>query len=186
MRYGKLFGLGGTALGAAVGVAMGAGFAAADAIDDAWPYGGTGSIYTPLYLPGFTEAGSGTNGGRDVYFPLTHLYGDYIATHTDGGTDEWYTAHSDTYVIPDFYTEEQTKVTDLLDDSTGYPSVGTVFNTTDLIPINSPIGVLNPFEYSYVNDPELGFADQFTLNFFFIAGSNTFLSDTAGIKDVIN
>lgn len=187
MRHGKLAGLGGIAFGAMFGAALGAGpGAAADAIDDAWPYGGTGSPYTSLHLPGFPEAGSGTNGGRDVFGPFTHTYGDYIATHTDDGTDEWYTAHSDTYVIPDFYTEERTEVTGLLDGSATFPSAGTVFDTTDLFPINSPIGVLNPFENSYVNDPELGFADQFTLNLFFIAGSNTFLSDAAGIKDVIN
>ncbi len=183
MRVHLAVGLAGAALGLAVTTA---GHAAADAIDDAWPYGGTGPVdSSSLALPGFLfiAQGHGTNEGQDAFGPIVNNWGDYTATHTANGTDDWYTVHDNTFIIPGLYTNEHTEVTSVLDDSAGYPSVGTVFDQTELFRSNSPIGVPNWFSYTTLNDPELGYASQFTLWPLF---SNTFLNTDDGMKDVVS
>ena len=158
--------------------------AGADAIDDAWPYG---DLSQPpniaSELPGFVDGGSGTDTGRDNFGPITHIYGDYNVTHTNGGTDDWYSEHYNWFVVPSFYHDESETVTALLDDSTSYPGVGTVWDQSVLFPIYNPaFGTINLFQNTSVNDPTLGYADQFTTPGF----SNAFLFDEAGMKDVVS
>ncbi len=153
-------------VGAAVGVAVAlAGHAAADAIDDSWPYGaGTG-----MEAPGFYDPRGGTDGVFTVY---------------DGsGGPDWYTAHISDFSIPLLYHNEHIEVLSLLDDSAGYPTVGTVFDTTEMLPFNFPIGgVMHMFTSTVIDDPELGYANQFTITPLF---TNTFLMTDDGMKDVV-
>lgn len=174
-------------LGAAVGLGFAfAGNAAAEDIDDGWPYGGIGDV-TPssLGLPGslLIAQGHGTNEGQDAFGSIVHNWGDYVATHDVGQTDDWYAVHDDTFIIPGLYTNQHTEVTDVLDDSAGYPNVGTVFDETEFFRSNSPVGAIDWFTFSTLNDPELGYASQFTLGPLFI---NNFLYTDDGMKDVVS
>lgn len=116
MRGRSAVGVAGIAVG--IGLAL-AGPAAADAggatnaanaIDDAWPYGGLDAYGVPPAIPGFVEAGSVTDSGRDQFGPITNSYADYIATRTKGGTDEGYSAHSNTFVVPNLYEDDHEAV----------------------------------------------------------------------------
>lgn len=175
------------ALAALAGAAMGCGAAlaapaVADVIDDAWPYG---SSYPPtLALPGVAliAQGHGTNEGQDAFGPVTDSWGDYVATHTIGGSDSWYTVHDRTFIIPGLYTDQRTEVTGIVDDSTDYPSVGTVFDKIELFRSNSPIGAIDWFTTTSINDPDRGYATQFTLTPLL---NNTFVFTDAGMKDVV-
>lgn len=171
---------------AAFGAALAAGAAAsADAIDDGWPYGGGGLGSMSLSLPGylFIAQGQGTNEGQDAFGPAVHNWGDYIATHDAGRVEDWYTVHDNTFIIPGLYTNQHTEVTSVLDTSDGYPSVGTVFDETVLFRSNTPIGATDWFGYATLNDPDLGYASQFSMGPLFI---NTFLSTDDGMKDVVS
>lgn len=173
-------------LGAAVGFGVAlAGHAAADSIDDSWPYSADVGAGSTLQLPGylFIAQGQGTNEGQDTFGPVVHNWGDYTATHDVQRTDDWYTVHDDTTIVPFFYTSQHTEVTGVIDDSDDYPSVGTVFDQTQLFPSNSPLGAIDWFTYSTLDDPELGYASQFTTWPVF---SNTFLYTDAGMKDVVS
>lgn len=154
--------------GAAVGVAVAlAGHAGADTIGDDWPYGaGVGG----LKVPGCYDPRGGTDGVFTVY---------------DGsGGPEWYTARISTIDIPVLFSNEHAEVLSVLDDSAGYPNVGTVFDRTELLPIDLHFGgILHLITSSVVNDPELGYASQFTM---FPLFSNTFLYTDDGIKDVVS
>lgn len=161
------------ALAAGAGVAAaGTASAGTDPIYDAWPYGGAaGPYYAPLYMPGYYEAGSGTSSGDLVY------------THTSGGTDEWYSAHTTTFDIPNLYDSSHEVVTKLLDGSASYPNVGTTYDQSELFPIYSPaFGTMNLVTNDTISDPKLGFGNQLSI----LGLSNTFLSDPAGIKDVVS
>lgn len=163
---------------AGIAVALAAG-AAADAIEDAWPYG-TG---TWMSLPGYIDGTSWTNTGGDQFGPIGSSYGDYTATHTARGSDDWYTAHRSTFHVPYLYSGEHTEITGLLDDTAGYPSVGTVVDTTTLFQIDTHvIGLIDLFTNTVIDDPELGYASQFTIWPVFI---NTFLITEDGMKDVV-
>ncbi|MGB3287126.1 hypothetical protein [Mycolicibacter algericus] len=174
-------------LGAAVslGVAF-AGNATAEDIDDGWPYGGVGGL-TPssLALPGFLviAQGYGTNEGQHAFGPIVDNWGDYTATHDVDKTDDWYTVHDNTFIIPGLYTNQHTEVTNVLDDAAGYPSVGTVYDETELFRSNSPVGAIDWFTSSTLNDPEVGYASQFTMWPLFM---NTFLYTDDGMKDVVS
>jgi hypothetical protein len=164
----------GMAAGAGLGVALASSpTAAADAIDDAWPYGGTAPYYTPLGLPGYLEPGAVTSSG------------DLIYTHTYGGHDQWYSASDTTSIVPNVSTNDQQVVTGLLDSSATYPTVGTTFDQSDLFPVYNPaFGTIDTFQNTSLDDPKLGYADQSEINFVYAAFSNTYLSDAAGIKDI--
>jgi hypothetical protein len=164
-------------VGAAVALA---GHAGADAIDDGWPYGtGPG-----MDQPGFYDVLSWTNGGRDQFGPISNTHGDYTVYHSPGGAD-WYTAHINNFVIPSFYSNEHTEVLSLLDDSAGYPSVGTVLDTTEMFSFATPVfGTFELFTNTVINDPELGYATQFS--FLIPSISNTFLITEDGMKDVVS
>lgn len=151
--------------GAAVAVAV-AGHAGAETIGDDWPYGtGVGG----MQVPGFYDPRGGTDGVFTVY---------------DGsGGPEWYTARISNFNIPVLYSNEHAEVLSLLDDSAGYPSVGTVFDTTELFAFSLPIGgMMHLFTNSVINDPEAGFGSQFTMWPLF---TNTFLFTDDGMKDVV-
>lgn len=177
MRHGTLIGL----IGIAVGVAIGfAGHAGANAIEDAWPYG------TDAFMdaPGYIDGTSWTNQGGEQFGPIHSTYGDYIATHTYRGDDDWYTAHQSTFYFPILYSGEHTEVTGLLDDSAGYPSVGTVIDTTNLFEFDTHVvGLVNLFSNTVINDPDLGYASQFTMWPVF---TNTFLFTDDGMTDIVN
>ena len=172
-------------LGAAVGVTIAlAGQAGAGPIDDAWPYGGMNGYSSPE-LPGFLKTGSATNEGQDAFGPISNLWRDYIFTHTRDEADDWYTVHYTRFTIPNLYTNEHTEVTGVLDDSAGYPSVGTVLDKTELFRITPPFfGSFELFTNTVLNDPELGYATQFT--FLIPSISNTFLITEDGVKDVVS
>ncbi|GFG70902.1 hypothetical protein [Mycolicibacter senuensis] len=160
-------GLIGAAVGAAVAVAGHAGHAGADAIEDAWPYGiGIGE----MEAPGFWDPRGGTDGVFTVY---------------DGsGGPDWYTAQISSFGIPLLYHNEHIEVLSVLDDSAGYPSVGTVFDTTEMFPFSLPIGgMMHMFSSTVINDPEAGFASQFTFTPLFY---NTFLFTEDGMKDIVS
>ncbi|BBX13329.1 hypothetical protein MNVM_24100 [Mycobacterium novum] len=167
-------------LGAAVGVAVAlAGHAGADAIEDGWPYG----TDTFMGAPGYIDGTSWTNKGGEQFGPIGTSYGDYIATHTYQGADDWYTAHQSTFYVPFFYSSEHTEVTGLLDDSAGYPSVGTVIDTTNLFEFDTHVvGLVNLFSNTVINDPDLGYASQFIMWPVF---TNTFLITEDGMKDLV-
>lgn len=155
-------------LGAAVGVAIGfAGHAAADPIEDAWPYG---IGYGGMEAPGFWDPRGGVDG---------------VFTVTDGsGGPDWYTAHIDKLNIPLIYHYEHMEVLSVLDDSAGYPSVGTVFDTTELFPFSLPgFGMMNMFTSTVIDDPEAGFGSQFSFTPLF---TNTFLFTDDGMTDIVS
>lgn len=152
-------------LGAGLGVALGAACAAspvasADAIDDAWPYLIASSPVFPYY---------------------------YAATLPTGdlGSDLWYSADSTSSSVPYLYNYFHDVVTANLDGSE-YPHVGTVSDALILLPIIPAVGgvVGAPMFTNYsLDDPALGFADAFTV----LNGlTNTYLSDSAGVKDVLS
>jgi len=167
-------------LGAAVGVTLAlAGQAGAGPIDDAWPYGtGIG-----MEAPGFIKPGPWTNQGGEQFGPIGTKYGDYTAVHTYNGTDEWYTAHQSNFYVPFLYSNERTEVLSLLDASAGYPSVGTVIDTNNFFEIDTHVvGLINLFTNTVIDDPDLGYASQFTIWPVFV---NTFLITDDGMKDVV-
>ena len=152
-------------LGAGLGVALGAAFAAgpaasADAIDDAWPY-------------------------LDPVSPVFPYYYAAPGLPTIPGTDLWYTVDHTSSSVPYLYSDFHDVVTGTL-DGPAYPHVGTVADAFILLPIIPAVGGLAgaPVITNYsLNDPVLGFADAFTLLNGF---TNTYLSDSAGVKDVLS
>jgi hypothetical protein len=172
-RYGVIVFLG------AVAAALAARYApAADAIDASWPYG-TGAS---MEAPGFYDVLGWTDGGRDQFGPISSTHGDYTVAHSVDGPD-WYTAHITNFVVPSFYSNEHIEVLSLLDDSAGYPSAGTVFDTTKMFDFNFPIGgMMHLFTTTVIDDPELGYASQFSITPFF---TNTFLITDGGMKDFV-
>lgn len=184
---------------ALVGVAFGTGLlvalatspvADADAIDDAWPYLTRSSTEFPQYsaatLPGYQGPLTAIINGNDVtYVHQPDPYGLPV-------TDEWYTTHETFSYTPILGSESHSEVTALLDGSV-FPHVGTTDDSLALfpfIPVGPGVVGLEPlFTNSYLDDPTLGFADDFTVQGFFGNGvglTDTFLSDAAGIKDVLS
>jgi hypothetical protein len=174
-----------TFLGTSLGIALGAALAASpaavadpDPIDDAWPYGG-------VTLPGYPGPHHFDTTGTDV----TYLHHPDLSADPDDipAGDEWYTIHRtiSTYPILGSYTHNE--VTALLDDSASFPHVGTVADHLGLFPIPVPVAgevVAAPLiANTYLDDPALGFADKFTV---FTVLDNTYLSDSAGVKDVFS
>jgi hypothetical protein len=154
----------GIAFGAGLGIALAASpIAVADAIDDAWPYLATSSEYFP-------------------YYEATGLPSHAAESYTEQIT------FSDT---PYLYDDEHQVVTALLDGS-AFPNVGTVEDDVYVLPVIPEDGGLVGaplFANSYLDDPKLGFADAFSLPGLFNPGfgiTDTYLSDAAGIKDVLN
>ncbi|MEB3034867.1 hypothetical protein [[Mycobacterium] nativiensis] len=156
-------------LGACLGVALGTAFApgpvaAADAIDDAWPYLDAASQYFP-------------------YYTATVLPSPALLPGTDSGYtfDQTY-SYSD---VPYLYDSAQYVVTSTVDDL-AYPHVGTVLDSLLLLPIVPAVGGMvgaPMFTNVSLDDPVLGFADAFTV----LNGlTNTYLSDSAGVKDVLS
>lgn len=81
------------------------------------------------------------------------------------------------------YSNEHVEVLSLLDDSAGYPSVGTVFDTTELFAFSLPIGgMMHMFTSAVIDDPEARFASQFSITPLFI---NTFMLTDEDMKDVV-
>ncbi|WP_409437034.1 hypothetical protein [Mycobacterium sp. SMC-14] len=157
----------GAVLGACLGIALGAAFtaspvASADAIDDAWPYLDAVSPVFPYYYaaPGLPTA--------------------------DPGSDLWYTADHSSSSVPYLYNYFHDVVTANLDDGPTYPHVGTVADALIVLPIVPAVGGMvgaPMFTNVSLHDPVLGFADAFTV----LNGlTNTYLSDSAGVKDVLS
>lgn len=151
-------------LGASLGIALGGALAAstvaaADTVEDAWPY----------------------------LQPESPVFPYYYATGLPSipGTDPWYTVDRDFTSVPYLYNYFHNVVTATL-DGPEYPHVGTVSDALILLPIFPAVGGLVGaplFTNYYLEDPQLGFADAFSvLNLF----TNTYLSDTAGVKDVLS
>ncbi|GFG69511.1 hypothetical protein [Mycolicibacter senuensis] len=178
----------GTGLGAALAASPGAG---ADAIDDAWPYLTISSTQFPQYsaamLPGYIATLPTTSNGNTAIF--AHEL-DSNGLPVDG--EEWYTAHMTSSYTPIFGSVGHSEVTAVLDGS-GFPNVGTTEDSLELfpfIPVQLGLPGLEPlFTNYFLNDPTVGFADAFTIQGFFGNGvglTNTFISDAAGIKDVLS
>ncbi|MGH3562611.1 MAG: hypothetical protein ACRDTN_12640 [Mycobacterium sp.] len=179
----------GVAAGAGLGAALAASpsaVAAPDPIDEAWPYGvpdvGPTLPSFGTTLPGFPDTASITNQETQNFGPIALSQADFNYLHSVGGSD-WYSVHDSTFVIPDLFTDDQQKVTDLLDTTATYPTVGTVATQFELFPINTPaVGGVSLIQGYSLDDPQLGSASAFALP----GIANTFISDTAGMKDVIN
>lgn len=182
----------GISLAAGLGIALAASpVAVADAIDDAWPYLIPSSPDFPYYsaavLPGYPGPSTALSGDvSDVtYVHQPDPLGLPVA-------DEWYTVHETFSDLPIFGSESHQVVTALLDGS-AFPHVGTVEDDVALFPF-IPVGPggigLEPlFTNSYLDDPTLGFADAFTVQGLFGPGvglTDTYLSDPAGVKDVLS
>jgi hypothetical protein len=174
-----------TFLGTSLGIALGAGLAAspvavADAIDDAWPYGASSSpYYVATELPGYQ--------GPHTYYPDSTAEDVTYLHHPDPNDlpepDEWYTVHQTISTTGILSNETHQVVTALLDDS-AFPHVGTVADSVDFFRIiPAAIGLAPLITNSYLDDPTLGFADQFDL---LNVVTNTYLSDAAGVKDVLS
>lgn len=155
-----------TLLGAGLGVALSAAFApspaaSADAIDDAWPYLNATSSYFP-------------------YYTATGLPGTGVP-----GSDPGYTLDTTFSDVPYLYDSGEYVVTATA-DGLAYPHVGTVLDELLVLPIIPAVGgtVGAPVFTNYsLDDPALGFADAFNvLN----VVTNTYLSDSAGVKDVLS
>lgn len=152
-----------------MGVALGVAFAAspaasADAIDDAWPYLDAMSQYFPYYTATVLPSPALLPGTDSEYtFDQTYSYSD----------------------VPYLYDSAQYVVTSTV-DGLAYPHVGTVLDSLLLLPIVPAVGGMvgaPMFTNVSLDDPVLGFADAFTvLNGF----TNTYLSDSAGVKDVLS
>lgn len=107
-------------------------------------------------------------------------------------TDGWYKIHETSSYTPILGSVGHQEVTAILDDST-FPHVGTTTESLALFPFIpvglGVVGVEPLFTNYYLNDPELGFADAFTVQGFLGNGvglTNIFISDAAGIKDVLS
>lgn len=169
-------------VGIAAGCALGAAAAAgADPIDDAWPY--SGLPFGSPTLPGYADSASVTDVVRQQFGPLFSTAADYDILHAVGGAD-WYAMHDSTFLISSLYSDDHQVVTALLDGAAGYPTAGTVADQSDWFPVYNPaFGTVQLLQNSYVDDPKLGFGDQFAIGLTSI--TNTFISDAAGIKDVV-
>ncbi|MDD7814808.1 hypothetical protein PP713_19800 [Mycobacterium sp. CSUR Q5927] len=150
----------GAGLGIALGSAIAAGpVAAADTIEDAWPYLQPPSTVFPYYY----AAGLPTIPGTDLWYTVDHTYSS----------------------VPYLYNYFHDVVTATL-DGPEYPHVGTVSDALVLLPIIPAVGgmvgapVITNY---YLEDPQLGFAHAFNL---LNVLTNTYLSDSAGVKDVLS
>lgn len=170
--------LAGLAVGAGFGLALAASPAAlAGPIDDAWPYGATGAVS----LPGHPGPHSfPATGGYDV----TYVHDPYFTQNPPPG-DEWYTIHQTTTSIPILGSFTHTEVTSLIDTTDPIPHVGTVVDDMGLFPVPVLGGVVGaPMIANHsLDDPELGTASVY--NLFFGLFENSYLSDSAGVKDVV-
>jgi|GEM_PF-3704091 hypothetical protein len=156
-------------LGAGLGVALSAAFApspaaSADAIDDAWPYLNATSPYFPYYTATGLPSPTLLPGTDSEYtFDQTYSYSD----------------------VPYLYDSDQYVITSTV-DGLAYPHVGTVLDELLVLPIIPAVGgmVGAPVFTNYsLDDPALGFADAFNL---LNVVTNTYLSDSAGVKDVLS
>jgi hypothetical protein len=168
--------------GAGLGIALAASpAAAADAIDDAWPYGTPSSTDFPYYLatglPGYQGPTTYSGDVEDVTYVHQPDPNDLPVT------DEWYTVQQTISTTGILSNETHQVVTAVLDDS-AFPHVGTVADSVDFLRIiPEGIGLAPLITNSFLDDPTLGFADAFgVLN----VVTDTYLSDTAGIKDVLS
>ncbi|MBS9533393.1 hypothetical protein KIH27_07280 [Mycobacterium sp. M1] len=174
-------------VGAGLGVALGAAVAAsavssADAIDAAWLYGASTDAkpyYVTASLPGHPDldAVPNYNDGDVTYFHESN-------PATGALSDEWYTVHQTGFTLPILGSNLHQEVTAVLDGS-DLPHVGTVADTAIVFPIIPAVGgvVAAPLFTNYsLDDPKAGFVDSFTV---FSTFGNTFLSDSAGVKDII-
>lgn len=162
-------------LGTGLAVASGP-QAGADPIDDAWPYPG-------FYLQG-GYIGPPTNG---IDLGLIG-FGDRV--YDSSTSDPLYSTHDYWLNIP-FLTryDHQTVF-----DSTGFdavnaiPSDGTVSEELGLglIPNFFSLGFTPIFDNKYITDPMAGTGDQFTIVFFTQILQNTYISDDAGVRDVLS
>jgi len=149
-------------VGVGLGIALSAAFApspiaSADAIDDAWPYVTTSPVFPYYYATGLPTSDN----------------------------PDWYTVDKTFSSVPYLYNYVHEVVTDNL-DGPAYPHVGTVSDALILLPIIPAVGGLAaaPLISSYsLDDPDLGSADSFTL---LNVLTNTYLSDSAGVKDVLS
>lgn len=177
-RYGVIALLA-TALGSALGAALATSPAAvADPINpiDVWPYGGA-------QLPGFFDVTSQTNFEQD----FLGSQADYNYLHYsafEGPGDPWYSVHDSTFNIPSILSNDYDQVTALLDPTASYPTVGTTADQFEAFLLQSPVGVVPLITNDYLNDPVLGFADEFKL--ISSAITNLYVSDSAGIQDVLS
>jgi hypothetical protein len=168
----------GIALGAGVGAALAySPTAVADPIVTDWPYDGT-------TLPGYVDPTSVTNFNDYSLGPLGNISTeDYNVDLSDGGAP-WYSV-SDVYSDSQYlFNNDYDQVTNVLDDAPGYPSVGTVADSFQGIILSSPaIQGVPLLQNYYLDDPKLGLEDGFSP---FPGVENTYLSDSAGIEDIVN
>ena len=134
---------------------------------DTWLYSGTpGELNT---LPGAPAA---VPPGTIQENPFTFDYGS-------SGTP-WYQADISTF--GDF---TQTSVTKLLDPSLGYPSVGTVWDSTIVnVPVNltvQPPDIFNLYTDNRITVPNVGTGDF--SSYFGGSFTNYYVSDAAGMED---
>lgn len=161
----------GMALGTALGAAITTGpTAGADPIDT-WPYGGAlldeFSDSDPTNVESYFF-GMGTR--EDQVFDIIHP------------NDAEFSSHVDTLNIPALLLNRQEEVFDLTSGGP-LPSVGTVSDLYETFYVPNGIGTESPmFVNEYLNDPMVGTAVATTL---FNALQNVYVSDAAGIQDVV-
>jgi hypothetical protein len=152
-------------LGVAVGTALGLALstsqsAAADAIDDAWPYGTT----TPMSLPGIS-VDQPTN-VHNIFGGLWFTQDQHVNL-ADGG----YSTHQSLLQVPfvGYHASQE-----VFESTVPFPGVGAF---TDFLSLP---GLVNSFLY----DPATGVAD--TLSLVPPNIQNTLIVDAAGIKDTVS
>lgn len=172
----------GVVIGAGLGGAIAAaGTAVADPIHDAWPYYGDGWSPSLAILRGSETTTDQQNYGPITVTHYTSMYPTDDPVYFDEARGrfiqgDWYSTSGTTVDLPLVGTIEQQTVTALLDGSASYPNVGTT--------IESIVSAL--FWNNSINDPTLGFQDEFRL---FSTGplqfDNDYVHDAAGIRDVV-
>jgi hypothetical protein len=174
----------GIALGTALGTAAlpSSPTAAADPISD-WPYGG---FPGGAELPGFVDASTITNQQSEFVGlgTLTTQDFDYDVGANEGpGGPDWYSVSDSNFVVPgDLYENDYQQVTSVLDDTPGYPSVGTVADQSEAFILNSPaINGVPLITTDSLDDPNLGSAESIS----FPGLENLLVTDSAGVEDVV-
>lgn len=160
----------GIALGIASAALIVVSPASADSILDDWPY--YQPTY-PAYLIGATLPGSpvGMAGGETYYSDVAEQ-------------DPWYTTTETNTLIPGLLETDNQQVTNVIDPSFGYPSVGTTYEESQLFPINTVIAGSEPLYFNQeLSDPNLGSADYSST--FLNSFANLYVSDKAGIEDIV-
>lgn len=162
------------------GIALAVGTpASADAIEDSWPYGGSTG---PSNWPGVQGTPTNTEDFLGIF-----TTGDVVYSHF-GDEAPWYEASQYMAQVPWIFQAAGFTVTDVLDTSDGYPSVGTTFDTFGTFMVPDPFSGMVPVPFwqtATLDDPEVGTLTYWTLGSGDEIMRNMLLSTDVGMKDVL-